>query len=500
MTDAAHPDPRDALIAALRVLEQQVQRLRANTAGVNNPTFEKQKDTLLAALTVANDLLAVHIPQPRRRLVRGLDGLFRAVRNLRLPALPEDTEDPDYHALETLSDALGGLRTALDNAQDQARIAYPGVPRIGDRMGSAGPAVAQVLAELTTFETAMRELSIEAGTAPSFQRQGELVTGFVKDMKFSIGLNRLLLRVNTVTLDLGALVDALETTLELSEDFRSCVTAWFGEVTQDLFLKAWDLDAPLRRLVAGVKDLGGMIEPDAEGEFAASEPDMVLIRPGTFVMGISEEETKAHGWEYDKYARPQHTVVISRLFLLGRYPVTVGEYAEFAQETGRTPQPPEFPQNDRHPAVNVSWEDAMAYCEWLSDRTGLAYRLPSEAEWEYACRGGTVTARWWGDAFDPKMANLNSTSTSEVDAFPANPWGLHDMLGNVSEWCADPWHEDYKGAPSGSAAWTTGGSDHLRVVRGGSWVDLNRNNRSGYRGRFDRRSLPWVGFRLARTL
>jgi Sulfatase-modifying factor enzyme 1 len=339
MTDISPPDPRDALIAALRVLEQQVQRIRANTAGVNNPTFEKQKDTLLAALTVANDLLAVHIPQPRRRLVRGLDGLFRAVRSLRLPTLPEDTEDPDYYALETLSDALGGLRTALDNAQDQARIAYPGVPRIGDRMGSAGPAVTQVLDDLATFETVMRDLAIEAGTAPSFRQQGELVTGFVKDMKFSIGLNRLLLQVNNVTLDLGALVDALETTLELTGDFRSCVTAWFGAVTQDLFLKAWDLDKPLRRLVAGVKDLGAMIEPDTDGDFAAFEPDMVLIRPGSFLMGISEEETKAYGWVFDQTTRPLHGVTIDRLFLIGRYPVTRGEYAEFAQSlSGITPR------------------------------------------------------------------------------------------------------------------------------------------------------------------
>ena len=240
-------------------------------------------------------------------------------------------------------------------------------------------------------------------------------------------------------------------------------------------------------------------EDDRAAAAPPAGPEMVPIRPGSFTMGISKAETKAEGWELDNHARPQHKVAIQHAFLLGKYPVTVGEYAEFTQAIGRKTEPPDFPQNDRHPAVNVSFADAMAYCQWLSDRTGLDYRLPSEAEWEYACRAGTQTARWWGNKLDPKMADFNRQGTTEVDAHRANQWGLYDMLGNVWEWCADPWHDDYEQAPTDGSAWTTGGSNEFRVVRGGSWYGGDGDDRSGYRGRCDEAPRPWVGFRLSST-
>ncbi len=494
----------DALLVALADLGAHVQDIREIVSAVNNDDYAMPKDTILKALSVADDLLKVHREYPNEGVVRDLDGLSRALLGVQVPVGPAEDADRSY-AFRELNGALGRLRISVDQARQEAMLSYPDMPRIPGRQGfdqipATRDGVRTVLSQLDAFERAVRNVAREARTRPTFRRQGELVVLYVDDMTFRINLNRLLLTANDVTVDVGALVNALETILDLTDDFRANVTDWFGLVTEELVQRAWELEAPLKRLTAGVAALGGMIEKDPEGGFPTDRPDMVLIRPGSFVMGISEEETKDHGFDWDDHARPQHNVAIPRLFLLGRYPVTVGEYAEFAQDTGRTPKPPEFQQNDRHPAVNVSWDDAAAYCEWLSERTGLHYRLPSEAEWEYACRAGTPTARWWGDAFDPKMANNNDKGTREVDAFPANPWGLHDMIGNVEEWCADPWHEDYKGAPSDGSAWTTGGSNDLRVVRGGSWDDTGGGHRSGDRGRDGGRSLPWVGFRLARTL
>ena len=192
-------------------------------------------------------------------------------------------------------------------------------------------------------------------------------------------------------------------------------------------------------------------------------------------MGVPEEESKREGVNDDDDARPQHQVTIARPFWLGKYPVTRGEYAAFAAGTGRGADSwasTGFPQDERHPVVNVSQEDALAYVAWLSQQTGQAYRLPSEAEWEYAARAGTTTARYWGEAAGKPGEHAHWGSmggTCAVGTFSANPFGLHDMLGNVWEWTADLWHRDYTGAPSDGSAWMAGGATN-RVIRGGSWA------------------------------
>jgi formylglycine-generating enzyme len=276
---------------------------------------------------------------------------------------------------------------------------------------------------------------------------------------------------------------------------------------------------------------------------------MVLIPPGSFIMGVTvkEQQREKVPQEYREQERPRHKVIFARGFYLGRYPVTVGEFARFVAESSYSiPQgaytyvqgkgweqsgshdwsDPGFPQTDRHPVTCVSHEDASAYAQWLSDRTGKQYRLPTETEWEYACRAGTTTARFWGDDRDgaKRYANVADRSlacefnaaphperyfdfddgfafTSPVGSFGANPFGLHDVLGNVWEWMQDHWHDNYKNAPDGGAASTTGGSEGLRVVRGGSWYYDPWVVRAGSR--------IWLhtgdrgtdtGFRLARTL
>jgi formylglycine-generating enzyme required for sulfatase activity len=167
--------------------------------------------------------------------------------------------------------------------------------------------------------------------------------------------------------------------------------------------------------------------------------------------------------------------------------------------------------------VGVSWRDAIAYCEWLTKETGQRYRLPSEAEWEYACRAGTETPFSFGATITTDQANYDGNytygagrkgsyreRTTEVGTFPANPWGLYDLHGNVWEWVEDVWHDTYQGAPADGSAWTDGKgkeSSRARVLRGGSWGGNPRFLRSArrYGDGPDLRGDD-NGFRVARTL
>src|SRR5262249_46060073 len=155
------------------------------------------------------------------------------------------------------------------------------------------------------------------------------------------------------------------------------------------------------------------------------------------------------------------------------------------------------------PVEQVSWQDAVEFCDRLSRKTGKTYRLPSEAEWEYACRAGTKTPFAFGETITPEIVNYNGKypygsapkgiyrqKTTPVGSVGvANGFGLYDMHGNVWEWCQDVWHGNYKGAPTDGSAWESGGDKDIWVVRGGSWIDLGRDCRSAYRdgpgGRLD---------------
>lgn len=224
-------------------------------------------------------------------------------------------------------------------------------------------------------------------------------------------------------------------------------------------------------------------------------PEMVVIPPGTFLMGSPDSGPDAYDDE-----KPQHKVTIGYRFAIGRYPVTFEEFDAFCEATGRKKPGNEGWGRGRRPVINVSWDDAEAYLNWLAGETGKPYRLPSEAEWEYACRAGTETQHWWGDDFDPAMVNVGGEKTSEVGAYPANPWGVHDTNGNVWEWVEDTWHSNYDGAPADGSAWP-GGDESFRVFRGGSWNYGPRNVRSANRSRVDSILRFYSsGFRVARTL
>jgi len=238
--------------------------------------------------------------------------------------------------------------------------------------------------------------------------------------------------------------------------------------------------------------------------------EMVSIPKGSFTMGAPASEAKSYYFE-----RPQHQVTI-KPFLLGKYPINQAQWAAVAKlpkiQYDLKPDPSHF-KGKNLPVENVSWNDAVEFCVRLSQKTGRSYRLPSEAEWEYACRAGTTTPFHFGDTVTPDLVNYHGNypygsapkgiwrgKTTAVGSFPPNSFGLYDMHGNVWEWCQDIWQDNYNGAPTDGSAWETSGSDH-QVLRGGSWSDhavhCRAANRYYYSAGGSNRS---VGFRVAVAL
>lgn len=214
--------------------------------------------------------------------------------------------------------------------------------------------------------------------------------------------------------------------------------------------------------------------------------DLVPVTGRCFLMGAFPKEKERRETEI-----PQHQVKVSS-FWMGQYPVTQSQYMAVMGDN-----PSRFKGADR-PVERVTWYQALEFCKRLSEQTGNLYRLPSEAEWEYACRAGTVTPFHIGDVLTTDFANYNGKytyglgpkgserkETTQVGQFVANAFGLYDMHGNVWEWCLDQWHWSYQSAPTDGSAWITGGLYDRRVIRGGSWHDTPRNCRSACRGHQD---------------
>jgi formylglycine-generating enzyme required for sulfatase activity len=267
-------------------------------------------------------------------------------------------------------------------------------------------------------------------------------------------------------------------------------------------------------------------------------PEVVVVPAGEFLMGSSFDEKERFPDE-----GPQHRVALASSFALGKFEVTRGEFARFVRESGYKPargckvwrpqtgafahdanadwEKPGFEQSEQHPAVCVAMADALAYVAWLSKKTGQAYRLPSEAEWEYAARAGSAAPWSWGANAAEACQHANGADqsaqrrfrtpaiaacddghafTAPGGSFRANGFGLYDTIGNASEWTADCWHETYAGAPVDGRAWMTNGCVQ-RTTRGGAWLAWPRLLRTAARGgvRADDR-LSILGFRVARTL
>ncbi len=229
-------------------------------------------------------------------------------------------------------------------------------------------------------------------------------------------------------------------------------------------------------------------------------PEMVSLPAGQFQMGDLNNQG-------DDNEKPIQTIIFSHAFALSRYEVTFNEYDHFADITNRKRPEDEGWGRGQQPVINVSWHDANAYVKWLAAKTGQAYRLPSEAEWEYAARSGTSSAYWWGNELSPERAVCDGCNTrwdakqpAPVGTLPANPWGLHDLNGNVDEWVQDCYSDTYSGYPSNGAARAGSNCAH-RSMRGGSWFDIGRVIRSASRYRHppDASRNTW-GFRVALDL
>jgi formylglycine-generating enzyme required for sulfatase activity len=284
-------------------------------------------------------------------------------------------------------------------------------------------------------------------------------------------------------------------------------------------------------MVAKILRVGVLLALIAAGDGSAQDitdcpdcPTLVTIPAGKFEMGSPADEPGRFDAE-----GPQHTVAV-KSFALAKYPVTGGQFLKFLTESGYQPAPcnpimglgwrstghgqayaPTDTESPQWPATCLSWKDAQAYITWLNGKSKKAYRLPSEAEWEYAARAGTDTARWWGPLIGANNANCagcgsawDAHDIAPVGSFQPNPFGLYDMLGNVWQWTEDCWNESYVGAPADGSAWKSGDCKK-RVLRGGSWSNLPVFIRSAARSRGDSEGKDfdyssYSGFRLARSL
>jgi len=298
------------------------------------------------------------------------------------------------------------------------------------------------------------------------------------------------------------------------------------------------------RLYASYKP--GQVFTDRYVDLPGKTPAMVVIPTGHFEMGAPDNKQGRI-----EAAMPQHEVTLAKGFAMARSEVTVGQFREFVRASGYVPDSVKLggasvydersgamrddagasweddyagrKASDDLPAVNISWNDAAAYAAWLSQRTGKVYRLPSEADYEYAMRGGTTSRYWWGVGVpDRKVENLTGSDDrsrsgrswsnsfrgyrdgywgpAPVMSFAANPFGLYDIDGNVSEWVADCWHDNYIRAPNDGSAWVNPGCS-ARVLRGGSWGSSPEQDRSSYRQGADSDVRSGrVGFRVVREL
>ena len=286
-------------------------------------------------------------------------------------------------------------------------------------------------------------------------------------------------------------------------------------------------------LLAGSSGATAQEQTNREFQECTGCPVMVGIPAGTFAMGSPAQEAGRFDTE-----GPQHNVSI-RAFALSKYDVTSEEFLTFLRETHYQPAPcnpilhlswsvpggglaypPLGPEPPHWPAVCLDWHDAETYIAWLnlrarsehpSDKDASPYRLPSEAEWEYAARAGTTTARWWGDAIGAGNANCNGCGSTwddkefaPVDAFAPNGFGLFGMLGNAFQWTADCWNLNYVGAPKDGKPWLSGDCTR-RVIRGGSDHSLPIFIRSAARSAGTLDGTVWdyssmTGFRVARNL
>ncbi|AFY58465.1 hypothetical protein Riv7116_6109 [Rivularia sp. PCC 7116] len=270
-----------------------------------------------------------------------------------------------------------------------------------------------------------------------------------------------------------------------------------------------------------IKDTQGTAQYYIENLVNGIELEMILIPAGTFTMGAPKDEEGSRDNE-----RPQHLVIVPTFFM-GKYPITQAQWravTNLPQVKRELKLKPSYFKSDDLPVESISWYDAVEFCQRLSKHTGRNYRLPSEAEWEYACRAGTTTPFHFGETITTDLANYRGTDNEEYKWFgsygqgtkgiyfekttpvgsfdAANAFGLYDMHGNILEWCLDSWHDDYQDAPTDGSAWIESenqdNNNRYQVLRGGSWPYHPEFCRSAYRYCYKaERNGNSFGFRVA---
>ena len=504
-------DPRQAdLVKELAAIRNSLSDFRQALRSVND---EVLNGAFREVLDSAERIVEEHAQRPGEHIADDIANLRSLFARRNIPR-----EDPDLGKLPSLTalrSARGALLADFDSVLNEARSLglVPTDPRSNlpanieiERAGREG--------QLAALEQRLQKVEhlLETKIAPEGQRdegrslqQIGLVNFYVEAMKIELMLAMLETKARDLV-DLAGLWRSIEAMGELTADFVATVQGLREKVTNTLKRGTQALRPSVRRVVGGLKTMvasvrrearrnapRGYVAGDRFRDFDAA-PEMIVVPAGEFMMGSREGE--GYGTEH-----PQHKVTIARPFAVGRFAVTFDEWDAAHRRGGVRHNPRDAGWGrGRRPVINVSWDDAQIYVGWLSQETGKSYRLLSEAEWEYCCRAGTTTTCSFGDTIDEKQAQF-SQRTVEVGSFPANAWGLHDMHGNVWEWCEDNWHENYRGNPPTDGAVWRGGDASLRVLRGGSWDIGPRLLRSADRFRV----LPgirdnYVGFRVARTL
>jgi formylglycine-generating enzyme required for sulfatase activity len=472
---------------------------------INQPDImERLKTVASLGERLADSVAAV----PEADLLGHLYALMNIIERHPLTDIDPDSDEPMAQRLRA-RDGLGNIKLSVDKAIAAARLAGFRPPasendyeklkftprsKVGEKaIDEIDRQLDRVAADAETLRGAAREQTNELPR--------EMANNLADRVTVQVGLAKLELAGDS-HIDVGAVRRDIENIERLSESFARTAAAMRHLLARSAQEAAGALNSSasialsmLRRMIGRL--LGRPPAQPRPGDLlrdAPFAPELVVVPAGSFLMG----SPKGEGSDSE---RPQHEVTIAGPFAVSRFAVTFDEWDAAYKHGGVKHNPGDDGWGrGRRPVINVSWEDAIAYVGWLTRETGKSYRLLSEAEWEYCCRAGTATQYSFGDKIGKRQAQFSEQRTAEVGGFPANGWGLHDMHGNVWEWCADHWHNDYTGSPpSDGSVWK--GDDSTRVLRGGSWDGNPQDLRSANRLRVqpDYRSYI-VGFRVARTL
>jgi formylglycine-generating enzyme required for sulfatase activity len=509
----------------------------ASDSRINQPEII---DRLNAIASLGERLAGSAAEVPTADMLGHLVALKNIVDEHPLTDIDPDSDEPIGERLRARG-GLGNIMLSLDKAIKAARLAGFKLPADEDddarlksvpRSGVGAEAIGEIVEQLERVNVNVEALRRAVREEPSIAGlPREMVDNFAHRVEVQAGLATLEL-ANENHIDLGAVLRNVAQIERLSETFFETAAAMRRVLSQGVQRAAGALKrsaaaarTTVQRLVARIlRERGPRSQPPDNRDFDTGNrfrdfdaaPEMIGVPAGAFLMGSPYGE--GYGSE-----RPQHKVTIGRPFAVGISPVTRGEFVSFIDATNhrvekgvfvwngkewsndpnKSWRDPGFEQEDDHPVVCMSWHDAQAYVGWLRERSGKAYRLLSEAEWEYCCRAGTMSVYSTGGGITSEQANFgtNSKGTTPVARFPLSPWGLRDMHGNVWEWCEDNWHGDYSGGPPSDGSVWPGGDASFRVRRGGSWNAIPRDLRSAFRDEYppDVRSYD-VGFRVARTL